>query len=83
MRNDVAVERPLVICTVIRNDIISAEMTSETSVRDTKIIRSRFLEIERNKTASVRDVSEIAQEKYGEHGQKFSGYNSLSAWPSF
>lgn len=48
-----------------KKDISSGTMTSERSVRDTKIIGSRFLKITRDNTESTEDGNEVALEEEG------------------
>lgn len=61
----------------------TSEMANERSVVETSIIRSRFLDIPRNHTGSVKDGNEIAQ---GEESLCFLDLlkcNSQSTWPYF
>lgn len=55
LRNDAAVKRTCVRCTINEADIISGGMAAERSVRETKIIRSQFLEI----TKTIQKTSKM------------------------
>lgn len=68
VRHIVAEKRPYVRCIVTGDHVNSDEMVCERSVRETKIIGSRFLEIPSNDTKNVEDLNELCQEEtdYGQ-----------------
>lgn len=66
-----------------RGDVISGEILSERSVRDTKKIRTSILETPKNNTGRVKDGNKAAQEEEEESGQELLRENQISIKPSF
>lgn len=55
---------------VIVEGIISGMKAGGRSLKDTKIVKSRFLEVARNYTGSVEDGNDVAEEQKEECGQQ-------------
>lgn len=83
MRQKVSMKRLCVRCMVIGEDIISSVLTSERSVRKTKLLRSGFLKIPSNNTEGVEDVNGERQKKESNYGQEWLSKKSLSKCLSF
>lgn len=78
VRHGVAVKRSFARCIVPGEENFSSEGASERSERDTRMIKSRFLEKLRNDRESVKDGNEVVQEEDRGRGQEFFRKNSIS-----
>lgn len=83
VRYGVAVQILRVRCMITRKNIISGEMVSDRSVKDTKMIKSLFLVSIWNNTGTVENGNQLSREQDRECRQRLLRNNSLSAWPSF
>lgn len=70
MRHSVAEERSCVLCMVTGEHSISGAMGVKRSMRDARMVKSRFPEISRSNTGSVKNGREIAQEEEGQCDQE-------------
>lgn len=68
---------------VADEDVIRGEMAVQTSVRASKIIRSRYLEMPRKNLRIVEDGNKGSEEGIRGCGQKLSRSNLLSICPSY
>lgn len=83
LRHGAALNRLCAGRMVSGEDIISGEMDGERSVKDTKMIKNRFLEIPRNNIWSAMNVDKVPQEKKLKCDKEFFRKSSLLLWPSF
>lgn len=83
VRHVAAVKRCCSRGMVTGEDILRVEMTGERSVRDTKMIRNRFLKVPKNSIWSIEDENEVAQEEERNCDQGLIRNHFLSSWPSF
>lgn len=67
----------------ISRDIISGELAGDSSTRNTKTIRCRFLGIQRNTTKRILDENELSQNEKPDCCPELLRKNSLSTCPFF
>lgn len=63
MHHGVVVKWPCARCKVTGEYIISDEIADKRSVRESKMVRNRFLRIPCNNKGSVQDGNEVSQEE--------------------
>lgn len=79
----VAVRSPCDKCMLTGEDVTSGEIGYKRSVKDTKIIRSRYIGILRSNTGVVEDRYYIVQEETAECGKELFRNYHLSTWTYF
>lgn len=74
----VTVKKRFVICMMTGKDIVNGEVTDKRAAKDTKVPRSRVVDISMESTDDPKAVNDESQEKEGERGQEMLRNISLS-----